>query len=732
MTPSPDAEDGACEICGEREAATTVADGNEVCADCATMFGSVRTDDASVGSNPQSDVVETTTQDAQSDADALPLGPNPDGIPDALRERPQWVCWRVECRACGHLLDYGAQVCADSDCDGDPSKVPVVAGGGYRASTTDPESWTDFETALAYHRRDDTGTEGIGYVFAENGPFVGIDLDNSRDPETGEREAWAADTIDRCASYAAVSSSATGDHTIARGKVPDGGNRSGDFEMYDRARYFALTGVHIDGTPVEPQPAQDAIDALHAEHVGDDASDADENQSAFADATPTATGDGSKTADLSDADLLERARNAENGALFDRLWSGNASGYKSHSEARQAFANLLAFWTGGDERRMLNLFRQSDLCRGDDDIRTFENYEIPTAIEGRAEDDFYDPGGAHPSQSAPTHLSYEVLDADGADVDLRLVPVNGTQIRVDVAQNDSVEYSERRDRGFWDSSHIRAEIANEVADRLTGVDSDLVGDGVRDALTRVSIDAEEDREGFADALRSQRERDLRARTVCVESYPAAGDGEWVVTMRPPDGSTVNEPQDLRFSAGDLLDGNAGSFRTAHITAFQTKVALDAAEWGGLTDYWLDVATVHERDPDHRRDAAVESFIEWVRTMPVWGDEEGFRWSGQNGFYYESFDGDSDAVLVPGRAVVHWKQRKDFGDINLSRALREEDVLLGASDFVTIRGDQYKAWPVDADVTPHNLDNVARTPDAEGDGEAATNTTDDGPPEGLRG
>ena len=55
MTPPTDAEDGeegTCGICGEREATATVADGNEVCADCATMFGSAGEDVAFDGANP--------------------------------------------------------------------------------------------------------------------------------------------------------------------------------------------------------------------------------------------------------------------------------------------------------------------------------------------------------------------------------------------------------------------------------------------------------------------------------------------------------------------------------------------------------------------------------------------------------------------------------------------------------------------------------------------------------
>jgi len=205
----------------------------------------------------------STDKDASVDAGEVgilnaPLGPAPEGIPTALRDREAWVCWHVGCRNCHTTVEYGVETCPE--CGEDTSKIPDDPTSGRYASSTDSATWTRFEAALAYHEREHTDTEGVGYVFTEDGPFVGVDLDNCRDPETGDLDPWAADAIERCASYAAVSSSGTGIHILAVGELPEGGNRSGNVEMYEDARYFALTGVHIDGTPEEPQSAQDAID----------------------------------------------------------------------------------------------------------------------------------------------------------------------------------------------------------------------------------------------------------------------------------------------------------------------------------------------------------------------------------------------------------------------------------------------------------------------------------------
>jgi len=67
--------------------------------------------------------------------------------------------------------------------------------------------------------------------------------------------------------------------------------------------------------------------------------------------------------ELSDEEIIEKARTANNGEKFRRLWSGDTSGYSSASEADAALCSHLAFWTGPDPQRIDNLFRQSGLCR---------------------------------------------------------------------------------------------------------------------------------------------------------------------------------------------------------------------------------------------------------------------------------------------------------------------------------------------------------------------------------
>lgn len=299
-------------------------------------------------------------------------------IPDTLRDRDQWVCWKYQCRNCWTTYDRKRGDCAE--CDGDVSKVPIDPATGDLAKSNSPDTWADLDTAQQYHDNG-SDTQGIGFMFDSDGLLAGVDLDDCRNPDSGEIDDWAGDVVDRLDSFTEVSPSGTGLHVYVLGFVPDGGNRAsvgdGEIEIYDKTRYFTVTGDHVENTPESVKQRNDALSAVHDEYVADDTEDTQE--------APENTPD----TGLDESELIEKAKNAENGDKFRRLWNGQTGGYESHSEARQALANLLAFWTGGDKRQMLCLFKKSGLYRDEDDERTFKNYEIPTALEGRTE--FYDP-----------------------------------------------------------------------------------------------------------------------------------------------------------------------------------------------------------------------------------------------------------------------------------------------------------------------------------------------------
>jgi putative DNA primase/helicase len=148
-----------------------------------------------------------------------------ENIPERLTERPQWVCWRLEER--GYRM----------------TKVPYTPGTLRRASSTDLMTWRTFEEARAAYERSEPPYSGVGFVFCSGDPFVGIDLDDCRNPESGEISSWAEKIISSVREgYVEISPSGTGIHVIVGGTVRGGGMRKGKVEMYGRGRFFTITG----------------------------------------------------------------------------------------------------------------------------------------------------------------------------------------------------------------------------------------------------------------------------------------------------------------------------------------------------------------------------------------------------------------------------------------------------------------------------------------------------------
>ena len=354
-------------------------------------------------------------------------------IPETLHERDQWVCWREEER------------------DGKPTKIPVTPGAGGFASSTESETWASFEAALEYTETEHA--DGVGFVFTDDDPIVGVDLDDCRDPETGDVDDAALDIIKRLDSYTEVSPSGTGYHVLIRGELPEGRNRRGSVELYDTARFFTVTGDHVERTPTRVARRQDALVAIHREYVQDtdrDTAAESEQQSGADDESPT-TGAADVDVDLEDEDLLEKARNASNGEKFERLWNGNTVGYESQSEADMALCCLLAFWTGGDRTQMDHLFRQSGLLREKwDEVHyadgsTYGEKTIERAIATTSE--FYDPdAGDDTADDTPGGSSPDVGAADSERSRAYLAEKNRLlSERVDELEATLTEKTERID-----------------------------------------------------------------------------------------------------------------------------------------------------------------------------------------------------------------------------------------------------------------------------------------------
>jgi hypothetical protein len=271
-----------------------------------------------------------------------------------------------------------------------PHKLPIDPRTGGLAASTRSATWSTANDALAAVER--WNLSGVGFVFTDSDSYSGVDIDNCRDPESGQIAGWAWDVIRTLDSYTEISPSGTGVHVIVRGKLPAGqGNQiavhGGKVEMFSRARYFTFTGLHVEGTPGEIHDRQDELFQLHNKLF------ARRNTPAEKCSAP------SLPLPKNDDELIAAPRQAQNGSKFERLWNGQWEGdYPSQSEADLALCSMLAFWTGKDIARMDELFRRSGLMRKKWLRKDYREETMAKAIEITS--DTWNPGRlAQPTQN---------------------------------------------------------------------------------------------------------------------------------------------------------------------------------------------------------------------------------------------------------------------------------------------------------------------------------------------
>lgn len=238
------------------------------------------------------------------------------------------------------------------------TKIPINPYDGSAGKSNDPNTWSDFDTAMRA-LNDVERADGLAFYFA-NG-YVGLDIDhidsNLEDWRAGDNDPnnlvnKFQDLTDN--TYMEVSQSGTGIHAIFKGKIPGKRRRKGNYEMYQTGRFFALTGNNIIPDPTIKSMSDDEMKTLYEFLFGKD--NIVQLHSESDNITPV---------DLSVAEIIKRAENsAKTGTRFTMFMKGGwEQFYSSHSEADMAFANDLAFWTGRDFHKMDTIFRNSSLMR---------------------------------------------------------------------------------------------------------------------------------------------------------------------------------------------------------------------------------------------------------------------------------------------------------------------------------------------------------------------------------
>lgn len=307
-------------------------------------------------------IVHTSKSSGKGSPD--PWDIDPEKIPAELRSLPHWVCWRFEER------------------NGKQTKVPISPANGAEADVTNKTLWVPFDQAIAYQRRQNN-IDGIGWVFSDDDPFTGIDVDKCISNE--QYSELARSVLNRFpGSYAEISPSGTGLKLWLRGKLPVPPERTGrkipklGIETYCRGRYFTVTSQAIVDVDSGRLPDHQSVIADHHEEL----------QRWFAELFHSA-----KPADKTDktpavavsasiAEIVAKASSAANGEKFTRLWAGDCSEYgDDRSSGDQALCNMLAFWCGNDAGLIDETFRQSGMMRAKWKREYYRDRTIAKAIE---------------------------------------------------------------------------------------------------------------------------------------------------------------------------------------------------------------------------------------------------------------------------------------------------------------------------------------------------------------
>ncbi len=250
-------------------------------------------------------------------------------IPQEMRNLPQWVC-------------------ATSSEVKSEDKIPINPVTGTMASPTNRDTWVDFLTAAEGREK----WPHVGFVLTSTDPYCIIDLDDPYDPskdwDEAKRDELAAlnsKILDSFPSYTEVSQSGKGAHIVVRGSVPHGVNRD-TVEMYSSQRYMICTGRIIKDLPI--MDCQVMLTALF------------EEMDSHSRSIPLVENEQT----MEDEDIIAIAGRAENGAKFNRLYSGEWSEYGSQSEADFALLAIIAFYTDSNEQ-VRRIFRQCPLGQRD-------------------------------------------------------------------------------------------------------------------------------------------------------------------------------------------------------------------------------------------------------------------------------------------------------------------------------------------------------------------------------
>lgn len=252
---------------------------------------------------------------------------NEEEIQDELKQLSKWVLWRAEWLPKQQVY----------------SKVPYSTKG-FKASSTNSNTWCDFEDAAMHYDVDDK-FNGIGFVLSKDDNYICLDVDNAIDADTGQLKTDIALEMTEL-TYCELSPSGTGLHCFFKGELPEERKitrKDLDIELYDNARFITMTGYPIGQSEICDD--QGIINNIVERYFKVDKP------------TQINTYDPNHKSELSDDEVINLMLKSKQKEKISDLLKGNYEGYfESPSEAVASLLFYLAFYTGKNKEQMERIF----------------------------------------------------------------------------------------------------------------------------------------------------------------------------------------------------------------------------------------------------------------------------------------------------------------------------------------------------------------------------------------
>ena len=280
-------------------------------------------------------------------------------IPEEMKQRPNWVAVKtVAEEGKAHL----------------GKKLIDCHNGGW-AKSSDPKTWTDFDSALAYAEKN--GADTIAYALTGQDRIACIDVDSCIN-EDGTFSQEAINVYGHAdGTYCERSISGKGLHffgTTSRSDDLKSFSKDGTVEFYRKGHFISMTGDIETGCS--------ALRSFDTPEMSQFITENFERRPVWSGQRQGQQG----ISKLSDQQVLDKAFASKNGDTIKALYNGEDL-FRDRSRSDMALMSHLAYWTNGDVDQMLRIFATSGLFRPDKAPAYYETTAMK-CVQNRVESNF--------------------------------------------------------------------------------------------------------------------------------------------------------------------------------------------------------------------------------------------------------------------------------------------------------------------------------------------------------